>query len=141
MRTHFISAIIMIACAHQGISQEAWKNHYRSSELEINYSYADCHDNINNVHKRLVILQFVNLTGNKIAVSYDKQMWYGDRCTGCDRSPEHQFTVTLEPHQTMVGSCEDKKNKALYIVEKMLDVKSSALTRFELAGIKVSQVE
>lgn len=141
MKQHLLSAIIIIACLQQGFSQERWQNHYRSSEVEINYSHADCHDNVNNVHKRLVVLQFVNLTGNKMSVSYDKQMYYGDKCTGCDRSPEHQFTVTLEPNQTVTGSCEDKKNKALYIVEKMLDVKGSSLTKFELAGIKVSKAE
>jgi hypothetical protein len=82
----------------------------------------------------------VNLTDSKLTVSYDKQMWYDGKCIGCDRSPEQQFSISLEPRQTVAGTCEDK-NKALHIVDKMLNVKSTALTKFELADIKVSKAE
>jgi len=123
-----------------GFSQDAWQNRYRSADLEINYLSTQCHDEVNNVHKQIIVLQFVNLTDNQLTVNYDKQMWFDGKCTGCDRSPEHQFTIKLEPRQTIAGSCENR-NKALHVVAKMLNVKSTVLTKFEIADIKVSKGE
>ncbi len=140
MKRILFSLLILAALIKPGVAQEAWQNHFRNTEVEINYRSLECHDEINGIRKKLVVFQFVNLTGKSLSVSFDKQMWYGDKCTGCDRSPEQQFTVKLTPNQTLAGSCEDK-TKALYIVEKMIGAKSAALTKFELADIKVLTVQ
>ncbi|HXH17716.1 MAG TPA: hypothetical protein VNJ07_01430 [Chitinophagales bacterium] len=136
MKQIFSLAVIMMALMRLGMAQEIWQNHYRSEEVEINFRYVACHDQANDIHKQLVVFRFVNLTDKDLTVSFDKRMWHGDKCTGCERSKENQFTVKLAAHQTVAGSCDDK-TKALYIVEKMLEGTSQALTKFELANIRV----
>ena len=121
-------------------AQGAWQNHFRSEKIEINYRSEECHDPANGIHKKLVMLQFVNLTGNALSVSFDKKMWYGTRCIGCDNSAEQHFTLTLNPGETITGTCADKRNKALYIVDKVPGAQSAPLTRFELANVTVFNI-
>ena len=122
-------------------SQGSWANYYRSNELEINYHAGiECHDLTNGIHKKIVVLQFVNLTNQNLSISFNKQMWYNGRCIGCDNPAEQHFTVTLDPQQSLVGSCEDKQTKSLYIVDKMLNGGNSMLTKFELANIHIATI-
>lgn len=130
----FVSAFI----ASRG---QGWTNYYSSREVEINYKSEDCHDVANGVHKKIVILQFVNLSNKKLSVSFNKQMWYNGKCTGCDHPPEQHFIVTLSPQQTLTGSCADKQDKSLYVVDRMLNrAGTTALTKFELSNIQVSTI-
>jgi len=120
---------------------QGWTNYYSSREVDINYQSEDCHDIANGVHKKIVLLQFVNLTNKKLSVSFNKQMWYNGKCTGCDNPPEQHFTVILNPQQTLTGSCADKRNKSLYVVDRMLNrTNTTALTKFELSNIQISAI-
>src|SRR5687767_9458060 len=138
MKRFSLLMLFIAAFIHAAVSQETWRNYYSSDEIKINYRSMECHDNINGIHKKLVLFQFVNLTERILSLSFDKQMWYNDRCIGCDNSPEQHFTMRLAPKQIIAGSCEDKKAKSLYIVEKMLNAQSSTLTKFDLTNISIS---
>ncbi len=123
------------------VKAQGWTNYHNGREVEINYQKAECHDIANGIHKKIVLLQFVNLTNKKLSVSFNKQMWYNGKCTGCDNPPEQHFTVVLNPQQTLEGSCADKRNKSLYIVDKMLNGSgSSSLSKFELSDIQISAI-
>lgn len=122
-------------------AQDAWKNYSRTAELEINYRYVECHDNANGTHKSIVVLQFVNLTGNHLSVSYNKQAWYNNECKGCENTPESRMGIRLAPNETRTGTCEDKKIKALYIFDKMLDVQAAVLQKFELGNLQIINVQ
>lgn len=141
MKNFLFTSLLFVALIGNTSAQDAWKNYSRTAELEINYQYTECHDVPNGMHKSIVLLQFVNLTNKHLSVSYQKEMWYNDKCTGCDNSPEQLFGIRLAPNETKTGSCDDKKTKALYIFDKMLDVKASTLQKFELADIKITTVQ
>lgn len=133
-----VAAVFMQAA----LAQDSWQSYSKTSEMEINYRYAECHDNANGIHKSIVLLQFVNLTGNHLSVSFDKKLWYDSgKCFGCDNSPEQHFGLRLSPNQTLTGSCDDKKTTSLFIFDKMLEVKSSKLVKFELANIQIIKVQ
>jgi hypothetical protein len=130
-----------IVSAFVSVKAQSWTNYHSSREVEINYQKAECHDIANGVHKQVMLLQFVNLTNKKLSVSFNKQMWYNGKCTGCDNPPEQHFTITLNPQQTLAGSCADKRDKSLYVVNKMLNrTSTSALTKFELSNIQISAI-
>ena len=135
----FVCASLSIVCClcHLAHGQESLQNYFQSDKIEINYHKTECHDVSNDIHKRIIAFEFVNLTGDKLSVNFNKELWYNDNCIGCDSTPEQQFTVQLEPGQRLAGSCEDKRNKSLYIVDGMLHVNSSVLTRFELKDISI----
>ena len=135
MKQLFFAGFIIAAFFQTALSQDTWQNYYRSKDLEINYKRTECHDPANGIHKKIVVFQFVNLTGKMLSVAFERQMWYNGKCTGCDHSPEHQSGIRLAPHQTAEGSCENK-TKSLYIIDQMKGG-SSTLTKFELANIKI----
>ncbi len=139
---HFLfTTLFFVALISKISAQDAWKNHSRTAELEINYRYAECHDDANGIHKSLVLLQFVNLTNKQLSVSYNKQAWYNDVCKGCENTPESLMGIRLAPNETKIGSCEDKQTKALYIFDKMLHVKANTLQKFELGNIQITTVQ
>ena len=131
----YILIIIVIYSFSTHAQTTTWENHYRSPEVEINVMPVECHDAANGIHKKLVLLQFVNLTPNELTLSYDKEVWYDGKCAGCG-TDEQRFTITLPANGALSGSCDDK-DKSLYIVDKMLNVKSVALTKFELKNIRI----
>ena len=138
MKYLIFSMLMTAVFSHAAFPQEAWNKYYSSNEIQINYKGEECHDIANGTHKKLVLLQFVNRTSKTLSISFDKQIWYNGKCIGCDNSTEQHFTVMLMPGQTAAGTCEDKKAKSLYIVDRMLDSQSAALTKFELANINIS---
>lgn len=141
MKGIYFTALCWATWATGALAQNAWTNYSRTPELEINYRYAECHDTQNGTHKSIVVLQFVNLTGNQLSVSYNKQAWYNDVCKGCENTPESRMGIRLAPYETRTGACDDKKTKAVYIFDKMLDVKSAALQKFELANLQITTVQ
>lgn len=141
MKNLFFITLLVAAFAGVASAQEAWKNHSRTAELEINYSYTECHDVQNDVHKSIIVLQLVNLTDKQISVSYNQHLYYDGKCRGCDNQPEQTFSFRLAPNETMTGSCENRKVKGLYIFDKMLNVKASELDKFELANIQITTAQ
>src|SRR5688572_1887088 len=138
MKRLLFPMLFIAAFIHTAMSQQTWQNYYSSDELRINYRSVECHDVANGIHKKIMILQFANLTDKSLSVSFDKQLRYNNgKCIGCTSTPQQHFTVSLFPKQMLEGSCEDKSTKSLYIVESMLNVQGTALTRFELANIHI----
>lgn len=141
MKNFFFITFLIAAFTGVASAQEAWKNYSRTDELEINYSYTECHDVQNDVHKSIIVLQLVNLTDKQISVSYNQHLWYDGKCRGCDNLPEQTFGIRLAPNETRTGSCEDSKTKALYVFDKMLNVKAAKLDKFELANIQITTAQ
>jgi hypothetical protein len=138
MKKLFFSILFTTVFIYTTLAQQAWQNYYSSNEIRINYRSVECHDVANGVHKKVVLLQFMNLTARNLSVSFDKQLWYNNgKCTGCTPTPEQHFTVNLSPKQSLEGSCEDKSTKSLYIVESMLNIEGTALTKFELVSLRI----
>ena len=110
---------------------------FQNSLIEITASTEQCHDIKNGLHQEYKFLTIKNLTAQKVEVSYNKEMWYDGKCMNCNKtSEEYRFKVILEPNQSVSGNC-GKKDKALSIFSKMLDMKKSELTKFEIKNIEV----
>ncbi len=117
------------------------KSYFSNDKIEILQNVADCHDDENGIHKQFVFFTLKNKTNEAIRVSYKKQLWYNGTCTTCNSdSKEQQFSIVLNPNETIQGTC-DKNNKALSVFSKMLNMKKSELTRFELTDIKITIVK
>ncbi len=133
-----IAGIMLLMTGISAFAQDNWTNYYNSAEVKVNYKHIECHDDANDIHKKLVVFQFVNLTGNAITVNFSKQLWYDGKCISCDDTSESWFSVRLAANETQEGNCS-QRNKAFYALDKLLNVKSKSLTKFELTGIEISE--
>jgi len=124
-----------------GFSQQQWQSYFKNENITIEYRYEDCHDNQNGTHKQYLLLKVSNNTDKAIDVSFRKELWYNEACTGCEgNSPEHQVQLKMKPGAKDEGTC-GTSNPSLKIFSKMLDMKKSQLTKFELKNISVSPLK
>jgi hypothetical protein len=83
----------------------------------------------------------LNNTNEAVEINFRKELWYNSQCTNCDsNSPEHDVKLKLKPNTANEGTC-GTGNPALKIFSKMLDMKKSQLTKFELKKISVSPLK
>jgi hypothetical protein len=108
---------------------------FSNSQLEI-FSYKEnCHDQLNGIQQEKVMFVFQNKTGNRLSVSFERQLWFDNRLA--KQSPaESRFTILVEPNQTLQGNCT-LKDKALVVYSKQLNLKGKELTNFTIENIQV----
>jgi hypothetical protein len=113
---------------------------FQNNFVKITSSTEQCHDNQNGIHQEYTFLSLQNLSSQKLEVSYNKELWYDGKCINCIKSSEeYKFKVVLEPNQTLSGNCT-KKEKALSIFSKFLNMKKAELTKFELRNIEIKNI-
>jgi hypothetical protein len=113
---------------------------FQNNFVKITSSTEQCHDNQNGIHQEYTFLSLQNLSSQKLEVSYKKELWYDGKCINCIKSSEeYKFKVVLEPNQTLSGNCT-KKEKALSIFSKFLNMKKAELTKFELRNIEIKNI-
>ena len=118
-----------------------WEIVYQSSALNIYSNYTECHDVANGIHKEKVLLKFENLTNQDLELSYSREMWYDDRCLGCEENAsEYTYTINLSPYESKAGDCATK-DKTWYIFSKFLNRKTAELSRFEIKDVNIKNIE
>ena len=115
-----------------------WKNYFKSEEVRIDYRYQDCISSANGTAKQYVLFKINNETDQPLELTYQRVMWYNDKCLGCDNGTEYTVVLELAPDEQVTGTCEDK-NKALKIFSKMLNREASELDKFELRSINAKR--
>jgi hypothetical protein len=132
-----ITIIISLFFFINAKAQSEWKPITEQEEVLINAKTVPCHDVVNGTHKELVLIQIENKGATPIDVSFKKETWYNNICTSCDKNPaEHLVNIRLGAYEIIESSCTS--NKHLNIFSKMLDMKKSELTKFELKDIIVT---
>ncbi|MEX2483501.1 MAG: hypothetical protein WED10_03025 [Brumimicrobium sp.] len=91
----------------------------------------------NRSHVR-VFIKYTNLSDSKVKISLQKELHYGDRCSGCDDDPEQSTSLVLPPKTTLEFD-ENNTDKRFYIFVKDNDgfIKSQ-LTDFKLKNYKIT---
>jgi hypothetical protein len=117
---------------------EDWKSYFKNEQIEIQYRYADCHDEANGIHQQKVLLKFVNFTNGKTAVSFSKELNYNSSKPAS--TDVKTFTLLLNAGESKEGLCSEKDN-ALFIFSKQLNFKSDELAKFELKNISVKTIQ
>lgn len=141
-RVTFIAALLLlISGVFSNISaQSEWQLHSEKNNVFIKTQKAACNDVANGIHKELILLKFENTNAYAVNVSFRKELWYNGKCLNCDNiSEEHIINVSLKANEVLEGNC--KSGKQLSIFSKMLNLKKSELTRFELKDISVTPVK
>ncbi len=119
----------------------SWKLYKEISGLQIFSKEIGCHDNQNGIHEQYIVFQFVNSTSETISVSWQKELWYNEKCTTCDKpsNTENTFQLVLAPGETYEGNCDKSSSPGLKIFSHFLNtVKGSKLTKFEFKNMEVT---
>lgn len=141
-RIYFIAiAFLLFTLITSGVSaQNNWQPVSEKQNVTIQSKKADCNDVANGIYKELILLKIENKNSFPVNISFRKELWYNGNCINCNtNSNEHIISVSLKPNEILEGNC--KSSKQLQIFSKMLNLKKSELTRFELKDITVNPVK
>ena len=121
-------------------AQSSWLNKFENEKIAVNYKKEACNDVLNGIYKENVLLQLVNKTNEKLEFTFKKELWYNNVCSNCNsNSKEHIVTVVLNPNENTSASCSE--NKQLSIFSRMLNLKKSELTKFEIKDIVINKAQ
>jgi len=121
-------------------AQSEWQIKHEQQQVVIKEKKVACNDDFNGIHKEMVLLQFNNNSNTIVVVSFKKEMWFNNVCSNCDKnSPEHFINFQLNPNETIEATCISNKNISIF--SKMLNMKKSELTKYELKDLTVTTVK
>jgi hypothetical protein len=121
-------------------AQSEWQVKAEKSSVVIKEKKVACNDEANGIYKEMVMLQIENKSNTTVDVSFKKEMWFNNVCSNCDKnSPEHIVSVRIAANETTEATCNTNKNISIF--SKMLNMKKSELTKFELKDLTVTTVK
>jgi hypothetical protein len=140
--TIFLSLFSNLLCFSQNTdNSSSWKLYKEITGLQIFSKDLSCNDNQNGIHEQYIVFQFMNTTSEAMMVSWQKELWYDDKCTTCNKpaNNENTFSVTINPGESIEGSCSNTSIAGLKIFSGFINtVRGSHLTKFEFKNMTVS---
>ena len=107
------------------LSVTDWKTYYKDSLVQVEYRFDNCNLQYDGINKDEVYLKIQNLKNEKIEISWELVLNYGNRCYNCDReNDELKFNTILEPNQVIEGKCEEGNSFQLKIFSRFLNNES-----------------
>lgn len=144
----FSISILLMIVSSDLFSQEksrpaTWKTYYENAQVRIEFHYEECKLPSEGTHKEMVYLKVINKTSDIVQVSWEKNLWYGDKCYGCEGdNSEFYVTMLLKPSESREGNCDKMCPNELKIFSKMLNHENlRVLNGFELKDVKVITVK
>jgi hypothetical protein len=107
--------------------------------VQFSLTLQECHDYQNGIHTELALLRITNTTDNVQSVSFTERFSFNDQQMVAVGENTHSFT--LNPGETISGSCNSKENHNLNLFIRFLSGKNKRiLTGFEFSEIKVDSI-
>ncbi|MES2588990.1 MAG: hypothetical protein V4622_08420 [Bacteroidota bacterium] len=123
--------------ASSKIKSKEWQSLFNNDLVNINYRYSECNLIQDAINKEEYYLQIQNLSNETLTLSWDLELIYGDKCFNCyGENDELKFELTLNPNESIEGSCGERNQYKLNIFSKFLDGKSQAkLSDFNIKNL------
>ena len=130
--------------ANEIVRTDVWTEYMTVEGVKIEYRFADCEDSQHPYFRgqSVIFFQFTNLTSENIKMNWERESYYDNACTNCDKinSGEHSFAVDLKPKETISGDFDSFESTALYIfsnwIEATLGRTEITLTQFNFVNIQ-----
>ena len=134
----FLVCLCSISFAQNGNKVEYFSN----DGITISLISKDCINTAKGTAKQYLFIEIINTTASDLNVSFDKEIWYDNKCHTCNsNSIEYKVEVIVPANSTIGGNCESN-NKTLRIFSKMLNLdKVRKLSKYELKNIAVETVK
>jgi len=120
-----------------------WQAYKSDNNVSIDYRFADCDPEIG-YNKEVVQLKMTNTSAEKVELNYHIYLYYNGVCKTCDYPQEYVYSVTLEPGQTVEGSCGLEYDSRLTYFSRFTDAGykgNQQLTDFELHGLTIKTIK
>jgi hypothetical protein len=142
MKTLKIMALMAFTLFHGDALFAQQTIHFEENGVVISSVLADCSDPANGTANMLRLITVTNDNDYAVKVRFTKQMWYRERCIGCNESnPEQEVTVNLSAGASSSGVCGDRVSR-LWVFHSMKDNASvQKLTRFDLTEVSVHSIK
>lgn len=137
----FTMFLNLLSNAQNADNSSSWKLYKEITGLQIYSKDMNCHDDQNGIHEQYIFFQFINATSETMIVSWQKELWYNEKCTTCEKpaNSENTFSVTIAPGESIEGSCNNTSSAGLKIFSGFINtVRGSKLTKFEFKNMTVS---
>jgi len=116
-----------------------WQMYKSLPQVDVLYTPQQCHDEVNGIHREYMLLKFVNKTDKKIKLDWQYERYEGSTCNTC-ASDEYKYSLVLKPNETIEAQC-DSKERELKVFVKHLDLPNiKNFSKFELGGLKVTEL-
>ena len=115
-------------------------SYFSSEGIEINISKNNCIKPEKGTEIQYLFIEVINNNDYDVDVSFDKEVWYDDKCQTCNsNTKEYHSSILIKASQRVSANCEDN-NKELSIFSKMLNLsKVRKLTKYELKNITIEK--
>ncbi len=149
---YFIPALLILPLMASGQAEEegpepmklekkkSWTSLVSKKGVDVQYKYAECHDNKNDVHKENVLLRFKNSNQESVTVEWDHLLWYDGKCKTCGKGDEYHFKLDLEAGETQKGTCDRGASQSVQVFASYLK-SGNGLPDTELTGIRLADLE
>jgi hypothetical protein len=120
-----------------------WQSFRTENNVSIDYRFADCDASIG-YDKEVVQLKMTNNSSEKVELNYHVYLYYNGICKTCDFPQEYVYSVTLEPNQTIEGSCGLEYDSRITYFSRFIDASykgNQQLTGFDLHGLTIKPIK
>jgi hypothetical protein len=123
--------LLLTVSSFSSFSQDVnWKNYSQKDGVIINKGMIDCNGN------ELLTFKITNTNNQKVVISWYEEVWVDGICKQDGKSSEYFRTLTLNPNESVAGSCSFQKS--FYIGSKVKrGNRVMTLTSFSLNNISV----
>lgn len=125
------------------VKSREWQDLVNQNDYKIQYRYNICDMKEDGIVKEEVYLQVSNLTDDTLRVSWDLELFYGERCYNCQgENDELKISFTLQPNEIIEGFCGDDNKYYLRLFSKFINGEAeSKLSDFNLRNLKINTVQ
>ena len=116
-----------------------WELYKQSKGIQFFYKQTDCDDVANGLYQKYVIFKIVNTTDFKVNIEWNKQLWYNNYCTTCNKTNENdKVIINIDAHSELIGDCKSEELSIFSEFKNHPEV--NKLTDFEIIDLKIKPI-
>lgn len=108
-------SLLLMLCSNLGFAQE-WQSYYSDSNIDIQFAIIDHKTPAHNHSHQRVVFNYVNKTTDELVFNFDRPLAYDG--VELAASAERNFTVVLQPSESLGFDPETNKSKTFFIFSK-----------------------
>ncbi len=115
-------------------SAQEWSN----GEIRLSTVSLDCATAASGTKNHYLGIVAENTGSKTLKVRFVKELYYGNRCLGCNQAEEYVVNLELAPGQKITGDCANL-NKGLRVFHKSDGGSRQVLSKLNFASVEVHE--
>lgn len=128
------------------VKSESWTEYTTFDGVKIEYKFMVC-ENETIKNETVVLFKYSNLTNESKKLSWNLEVYRDGECSNCHRidHPEHAYSITLAPNQSIEGDGTSREIKELYLFSNfnrlVPGMTETYLTNFSFINLKSEVID